>query len=120
MDVKKISRAALYVAIAIALAGVGFRFLLPILLPFFIGFLLSRAAEPIIRALQKNKTLPRWVCSAASMVLIYVVLGVVLGRLSLISNLLSKSLSSKPVPAGVDDTCLVYAICSNWSNWCTT
>lgn len=78
MDVKKFSRAALYVAIAIALAWVGFRFLLPILLPFFIGFLLSRAAEPIIRALQKNKTLPRWVCSAASMVLIYVVLGVVL------------------------------------------
>lgn len=76
MDVRKFYRIALYVALAIGFAWVGFRYLLPILLPFFIGFLLSRVAEPIIRALQKNKTLPRWVCSAASMVLIYVVLGV--------------------------------------------
>lgn len=88
MDVKKFSRIALYAAMAIGFAWVGFRYLLPILLPFFIGFLLSRAAEPIIRALQKNKTLPRWVCSAASMVLIYVVLGV--GLFFLVRSLLQE------------------------------
>jgi sporulation integral membrane protein YtvI len=75
MDLKKYTRVLIYISLGIALAWLGFRYLLPILLPFLIGFLLSRLAEPILRALQKNKRLPRWVCSAASMLVLYAVLG---------------------------------------------
>ncbi len=75
MEGKKLSRIILYGALAVALAWLGFRYLFPILLPFFIGFLMAKIAEPLIRGLQKNKTLPRWVCSAAGMALIYVALG---------------------------------------------
>lgn len=78
MDLKKYTRVLVYLCLGGVLVWFGFRYLLPILLPFLIGFLLSRIAEPIIRALQKNKTLPRWVCSTASMILIYAVLGAAL------------------------------------------
>lgn len=76
MDLKKTTRVLLYIALGLSFAWLGLKYLLPILLPFLIGFLISRIAEPIIRALQKNKSLPRWVCSTASMILIYAVFGV--------------------------------------------
>ena len=79
MELKKYSRTALYVVFGIGLAWVGIKYLLPILLPFLIGFALSRIAEPIIRSMQKwSRRPPRWLCAVVSMVAVYGILGTAL------------------------------------------
>lgn len=79
MELKKYTRTALYIVFGIALAWVGIKYLLPILLPFLIGFALSRVAEPIIRSMQKRERKPpRWLCAAVGMIAVYGVLGTAL------------------------------------------
>lgn len=79
MELKKYTRTALYVIICIGLAWVGVKYLLPILLPFLIGFALSRIAEPIIRSMQKrSRKPPRWLCALVGMLAVYGVLGTAL------------------------------------------
>lgn len=78
MEAKKYYRILLWAAAGIALLWLGVSYLLPVMLPFLIGFGLSRAAEPMIRAMGKKEKLPRWLCSTVSMVVIYAILGAAL------------------------------------------
>ncbi len=76
METKKYSRILLYLTVGVGAVWFGLKYLLPILLPFLIGFGLSRAAEPMVRAMGRQVKLPRWLCSTVSMGLLYMVLGV--------------------------------------------
>lgn len=78
MELKKYTRTALYLFFGIGFAWIAIKYLLPILLPFFIGFALSRIAEPLIRAIRKRKKIPRWLCALLGMVAVYGLLGTAL------------------------------------------
>lgn len=75
MELKKYTRTAVYIFFGIGFAWIAIKYLLPILLPFLIGFGLSRIAEPLIRAMHKRGKLPRWLCAMISMIAVYGILG---------------------------------------------
>lgn len=78
MQIKKYRKLLLWILGAAAALWIGIVFLLPVLLPFLIGFLLSRLAEPLIVRLQGKSTLPRWLCAILCVAGLYFLLGTAL------------------------------------------
>ena len=89
MENKNYFRGIWILALGIGAIWLSFSYLLPVLMPFLIGFGLSRAAEPLIRTLQRSDKLPRWLCSTLSMGLLYLGLGLLIffGMRKLIAEL---------------------------------
>ena len=78
MQLKKYVRPVLGGVAAVA-GGLLFAFvLLPLGLPFLLGWLLSLAAEPGVAALGRRTSLPRWARSAVCMTALFLLLGAVL------------------------------------------
>ena len=65
----------LYVLIVSAGIFLLFRFLLPVLLPFLLGFALAALAEPVIRMLHARCRLPRGAAAAITVTLLLLLLG---------------------------------------------
>lgn len=63
---------------AIALVWVLAAFGLGVLLPFLLGYLAARLAEPLVRRLSAHGRLPRWACSGLCVSGVLLVLGLLL------------------------------------------
>ncbi len=71
---KKWVRTALYLAAGALAAFLAVRFLLPIVLPFLIGALIAKLADPATRFLLRKSRLPRWVCAGVCVGTLYLLL----------------------------------------------
>lgn len=78
MTEQRFLRLLLYIALVAAGTVLFLRFLLPVLLPFLIGLLLSQLTEPAVRALQERWRFPRPAAAGLTMTLIFLLLSLVL------------------------------------------
>ena len=78
MTEQRFLRLLWYIALVAAGAVVFLRFLLPVLLPFLIGLLLSQLTEPAVRALQERWHFPRPAAAGLTMALGFLLLSLVL------------------------------------------
>jgi len=81
MENRKIWRTALPVAAGILAAWLGLRFLTPILLPFLLGLLAARAAEPAVDRLQQQLHMPRWAAAGMGVAGVYLLVALVMAVL---------------------------------------
>lgn len=75
MKKNKIIRVVLIVLAAGAALWLGAVFLLPVVLPFLIGLLIARLAQPVVRFLQERVKLPRWLASGLAVLGLFCLLG---------------------------------------------
>ncbi len=65
----------LYLAAGVLATILGFKFVLPLVLPFLIGALIAKLVDPAVRFLIRKGGMPRWVCSGVSVSAFYLLLG---------------------------------------------
>ena len=75
MEPKKIWKTALYFSAAAVGGWLFLRFLGPVLLPFGLGLLVARAADPAIRWLQRQTGVPRWLAAGICVLAVYLLVG---------------------------------------------
>ena len=78
MQLQKYRKPILHAAAVIAGGLIGCFVLLPLLLPFVLGYLLSYGAEPAVKALGNRTPLPRWARSGICVTALFAVLGLAL------------------------------------------
>lgn len=78
MQLQKYRKPLMHAAAVIAGGLICCFVLLPLLLPFVLGYLLSSAAEPAVRALGKRTPLPRWARSGLCVTALFIGLGLLI------------------------------------------
>lgn len=68
---RNFTRICFSVAVVSLVIWLSIRYLLPVALPFFLGLWLAVAAEPVVRLLNGKLRLPRWISSAISVSLVF-------------------------------------------------
>lgn len=97
----------IYAAAAFLLIVAAFKYVLPILVPFIIAFLLTVAIEPLIRVLQKKARFPRGFAAMTAMVVVFGGILVIVSAivLKLVSELVQISLT---LPSVASDLRIYY------------